>query len=235
MARVFDSNVANYMSRGSVNLGLNGLTAYSLAFWVKPTNTPGADEGLVVKESSGGWWTIFSQMTVAAPAGRITFAVENDSLVEFPQWTTSAALAVGVWTRVLFTLQVSAGGASDGIIYVNGQAVSTTFAGTYTASFTLDELSNTLFYGQFSGANPLDAALAWVCIWNRQLTAQEALLDYSNPRNVKSGLLSIVELSPDVDQGSIGGSMTVNGTLAPTGGPPVSSATTNLENLFCKF
>lgn len=82
---------------------------------------------------------------------------------------------------------------------------------------------------------PLYGSLAWVCVWNRQLTAQEALLDYINPRNVKSGLVSIVELSPDVDQGSLGGSMTVNGTLASVGGPPVASAATNVEGPFCKF
>lgn len=226
MARLFDNNASNYMSRSSVNLGLNGATECSVAYWIKLTAVDAAGEQRILfKQISDGWNTITTR--VLTNTTQLIFGVESQALGMYPTWTMSSGIGTGAWVRALFTWKRNAITSADGVVYINGVAVSTSFvANGYAAGFTPEESSNNLLYGirPVTLSFPLNGALAWVCIWNRQLTAQEALIDYTNPRNVKSGLLSIVELAPDVDQGALGGSMAVNGTLQEVGGPPIFSA-----------
>lgn len=226
MARLFDNNAANYMSRSSVNLGLNGATECSIAFWINVTAVDTTlEQRIAFKQIADGWNTISTRIGVNTT--QLIFGVESQSLGQYPTWQLSAGIGTGVWTRMLWTWKRNAITSADAVAYVNGQPVATTFvANGYAAGFVMEEASNNLMYGirPVTLTSPLNAALDWVCIWNRQLTAQEALLDYTNPRNVTNGLLSIVECDPNRDQGVLGGSMTINGTLNIVGGPPITSA-----------
>lgn len=53
MTRLFDNNAANYMSRASVNLGLNGLTECSYAYWIKFTDSTGDNQRILDREAGG--------------------------------------------------------------------------------------------------------------------------------------------------------------------------------------
>lgn len=226
MSRVFDNNVSNYMSRSSVNFGLNGLTECSIGLWVKLTASTADNQRFVDKKHSVSTSGCPFRLQYVEATGEVTASVNNGA-GQSPDWACTWTPGYGVWGRMLFTFKRNAITTADGILYLNGiaQSTSTFTANGYAAGFTIAEDSNDLFYGLRVVTNllPLYGSLAWVCIWNRQLTAQEALIDYTNPRNVKSGLLSIVELSPDTDQGAIGGSMTVNGTLQAGGNPPLKN------------
>lgn len=231
MARLFDNNTANYMSRASVDLGLNGLTACSYACWVKITaSDPTNEQRIFQKEINGldGWNSLKCSLVVNTT--KIGFEVNNQSLTQYPHWDVSSGLSTGVWTRALFTWGRTAGAAStDAAVYINGQAVATTFtANGYTNTFTIQENSSNLYYGirAITLTQPYNGALAWVCVWNRQLTAQEALIDYTNPRNVTSGLISRVPIGDSDKDEALGGSMTINGTLRNvTGNEPIWGAT----------
>lgn len=207
------------MTRSSVNLGLNGLTACSFAFWLKVSATPTNEGAILRKVGTGGWGTIWVNIH-GTGTGKVGFAVENSTITQSPMWTSPDAAPVGAWTRYLFTWQRNAGDVTDGALYVNGQAVSPTFvANGYTTAFVMDEITDVLRYGGMpEWPITLDAALAWVCVWNRQLTSGEAATDASDPTAVTSGRLSLVSLCPDLDR-TLGGEMTVNGTLACEPGP----------------
>ena len=220
MARLFDNNAANYMSRAACNLGLNGLTECSFACWINITATVANEQAPLMKQIGTGseWGTV--NIYVNSGTSVILLSVQNRTLGQWPAWATNAGIDTGAWARVLFAWKRNAINATDGIVYINGQAVSTTFtANGYAVGFTMEEDSNTLFYGQATPmTRQLNAALDWVCVWNRQLTAQEVLLDYTNPRNVTNGLVSRVRLGgTDADE-AYGGNMTVNGTLRDVSG-----------------
>lgn len=215
MARTFDNNVANYMSRGATNLGLNGLTAFSVAAWINLTASSASNQWVSAKDTTGGWRTWFMQFVAAGTTMKLS--VNNAALGQFPEWTTTSSLSTGVWTRVLFTFERNAITSADGLVYWNGVSQALSFAaGGYSAAFTLDEISETLWYGVRPGSitEPLNAGLAWVTVWNRRLTADEALVDYNDPRSVTLGRLHNVECNSDTDLSGFGNDMTVTGTLA---------------------
>ena len=223
MARLFDNNAANYMSRSSVNLGLNGATACSFGYWIKITNINTTLQQRILakeingKESQNSIWSV-----IVANATTIQFQVQNSVGILFPDWTLNSGIGTGTWHRLLFAWQRTASAIStDASVYLDGVAVSTTFtANGYSNTFTIEEDTSNLYYGirAISLTQPLDAALDWVCVWNRQLTAQEVLLDYTNPRNVTNGLVSRVRLGgTDADE-AYGGNMAVNGTLRDVSG-----------------
>lgn len=221
MARNFDNNVANYMSRSGVNLGLNGLTECSLGVWVRITAGTLDNQRFVDKQFSTGTSGCPFRIQYVQASGELAASVNNGA-GQSPDWACSWTPGFGAWTRVLFTYKRSAITSADALLYLNGvsQTISTFSANGYAAGFTIAEDSNNLFYGLRVLTNllPLNGALDWVCIWNRQLTAQEALLDYTNPRNVTSGLVSRVRLGgTDADE-AYGGTMTVNGTLRDVSG-----------------
>lgn len=221
MARIFDSNAANYMSRASVNFGLNGATAFSIAAWVKLTAVnPSVGQVLASKNSASGvtWYFV-----IKPASSTITVGMQSVALGQIPEWTTTSGIGTGVWTRALFAFQRSAGTSADAVLYLNGVAASTSFAaGGYTSAFTIEENSNTLMYGQdLGGGGLLDAALAWMTIWSRQLTAADALKDYANPGAVRSGLVHSVMIGAGNDNDLSGNAldMSVTGTLATVTDP----------------
>jgi hypothetical protein len=219
MARLFNNNVANYMSRTSVNLGLNGLTECSYAVWFKISSTPASIDCLVWKDTSVASTETFLMRVLTT--GAVLFEISSHvTPTIFPAWETSVAPSLNVWHRALFTWKRNAINSTDGIIYLDGVSVATTFtANGYVGTFTLGEESDTYYMGIREGTSePYDGALAWVTVWNRQLTAQEAVTDAANPLGVLSGRVSQVELCPDSEL-VFGGSMTVNGTVPCTDGP----------------
>ena len=221
MARTFNDSASNYMSRGSVNLGLNGVTEFSMAYWISLTAVNATlPQRVCQKQIADGWSTVTSYFNTntAVP----TFSPENQTLAQSPTWDLTEGITVGTWTRVLFTWKRNAIAASDGVIYKNGSPVPSTYtANGYTAALVLEETSNNLHYGirPVSLTQPLNASLSWVCIWNRQLTSQEAYDDFRHPLNVTSGLVHRVQLSPDTDGSGNGNDMSVTGTLATLSGP----------------
>lgn len=219
MGRTFDNNAANYMSRGSVNLGLEGATACSFGFWINITATVGTHEQRIVQKEINGldsWSSIYS--SVITSTSTIKCSVQRNTTTNYPEWATNAGIGTGTWTRVLFAWERTAGAAStDASIYVNGVEVATTHkANGYTNTFTIQENSSNLYYGirPITLTQPLNASLAWGCVWNRKLTAQEAVQDYDYPGAVTSGLIHCVKIKPDKDRTASGFDMTVTGTLA---------------------
>ena len=227
MARLFDHNVANYMSRSSVNLGLNGLTECSVAYWLKLTAVDATLNQRIVQKQIADGWSSF-QASLETNSSRPRFSFENQTSGDYPTWIADAGIGTGVWARVLCTWKRNAITVADGLIYVNGVSVALTLdAGSvYTAGTTIEETSNNLYYGirPVTLTSPLDGALAWVNVWNRQLTAAEALADYASPGAVTSGLVSRVQVNPDTDA-ILGGSMAVTGTLASAANPNTVAVT----------
>jgi hypothetical protein len=220
VGRIFNNNTANYMSRASVNLGLNGLTECSFAYWLKVTALDAAlEQRIIQKQIADGWSSITSRLEINTT--RTTFGVENQTLADFPTWFLTTGIGLGVWARVLFTWKRNAINSTDGLIYINGVSQALTFlANNYAAGTVIEETSNNLYYGirPVTLTSPLNAALAWVTVWNRQLTSAEAVTDAADPLGILSGRVSQVELCPDTEL-VFGGSMTVNGTVPCTDGP----------------
>lgn len=222
MGRTFDNNTANYMSRASVNLGLNGLTECSVAAWVNITAATADNQRIVDKQFSTGTAGCPLRMQYTQATGELSASVNNGA-GQSPDWSCTWTPGFGVWTRVLFAYKRNAITSADGSLYFNGasQTISTFAANGYAAGFTLAEDSNNLFYGLRVITNllPLNASLSWVCIWNRKLTPHEVYQDFQHPLNVTSGLIHRVQLSPDTDGSGSGNNMTVTGTLAAIQGP----------------
>ncbi len=228
MARLFNNNTANYMSRSGVNFGLNGLTECSLAVWVKLTAATADNQRFTDKQYSTATAGCPFRMQYLQGTGELAASVNNGA-GQSPDWTCSWTPGFGTWTRALFTYKRNAITSADGLLYLNGvaQTISTFTANGYAAGFTIAEDSNNYFLGLRVLTNllPLNGALDWSCIWNRQLTAQEALLDYTNPRNVTNGLISRVRLGGTDPDDAFGGSMTMNGTLLDvSGNVPIRAA-----------
>lgn len=218
MSRLFDNNTANYMSLSAVTLGLNGLTELSCAYWLNLASTA-STQYVVSKQltANDGWASVQSRFN--NPASTLRFEIDNFTLTQSPLWEITAP-ATGAWHRILFTWKRNAITSADGLIYVDGVSTSVSFtAGGYGAAFTLEEDSNGLYYGKrpIALTSPLNGSLAWVTVWNRQLTATEALVDYNDPRSVTAGRLHCVECNSDTDLSGYGNDMTVTGTLADAG------------------
>jgi hypothetical protein len=219
MARLFDNNAANYMRRASVNLGLNGSTECSFAAWFKIPAIPASTDCVFWKNTSVA--SVETILMRVRTAGNIACEISSHLTGSiFPEWITSAGVSLNVWHRALFTWKRNAIDSTDGIIYLDGVSVATTFAANgYIGTFTLGEESAAYDIGIREGTiEPYEGSLAWVTVWNRQLTAQEAVTDAANPLGVLSGRVSQVELCPDSEL-VFGGSMTVNGTVPCTDGP----------------
>lgn len=221
MGRILNFNVANYLVHDSVNLGLNGLTECSVAAWVKQTAGHATFQGICTKQQQSTPTNEGTAGLIVINAGsNVQGFIENAAFTQTPFWQTTTSLSVGVWTRILFTWKRNAITVADGKIYFNGvsQALALTANG-YAADFALGENTNRLLYGILEGLNnPADAAVEWITYWNRQLTPEEAVADFQNPRNILRGRVSCVEICPDEDL-ELGGSMTVVGSCPCDPGP----------------
>jgi hypothetical protein len=226
MARQLNLNAANYLSHDNVNLGMNGATEGSWAMWLK-TDAAAAAVRLIFTKRQRNTPTDDGTLGFYADASltKVKAFMESGDFAQQPVWD-SPALTVGVWTRVLFTFKRNLITTADGLFYFNGvlQTTDSFQANGYAAGFTMGENTNSLLIGVGESlTNPWSGSLDWLSIWNRQLTAQEARLDFVNPRNVRSGLLSSIRLGGvDQDQGAIGGNMTVNGSCPEVDGPQFS-------------
>lgn len=223
MSRAFTGNSANFMSRASVNFGLNGLTAYSMAVWMRRAVVTATTTIPMVKRYGAGANSYV--MTMTGASFDQAFCAPNDAaLAQNPQWLTTTSVPLNVWTRVMFTFQRNAITSADGLIYFNGASQPTTFtANGYSGAFTISEDTNLYYIGiaEDGSFGPFNGELAWATLWNRALTAQEVLLDLANPWAVSNGVIHRVGLGPglDNDDSGFGNHMTVTGTLAPAFDP----------------
>ena len=148
--------------------------------------------------------------------GGIAYGLNNTALSQAPDWIVNLP-AYETWTRVLFTFKRNAIDQTDGIVYFNGvsQTIVSFVAAGYASNFTVLEESNNFYLGirAVTLVNPVLGRMGWFTVWNRQLSAGEAASDAASPLAVTSGLVSRVHLCPDTDD-VLGGSMTVNGSLA---------------------
>jgi hypothetical protein len=222
MARLFDHNNANYLDRTSVNLGLNGLTEMSCAAWLKVTAVDAAiNLRLVSKEIAAVGQQTFD-VFLGIDSSNVVVRLENNDLVETPLWASTTGCGLGIWTRVLWTWKRNTIDVNDLLLYYNAVSQPKTFSGTYTSSFVLKENSESLVYGNSAALDrPLDGALEWVTVWNRQLTPVEVEADYLNQKAVPSGMISQVQLCPDAER-IFGGAMTIHGTVACVASAPLS-------------
>lgn len=175
--------VDDFFQAANVDFGLNGATECSWSFWLKSSDTTGR---VIGKQISSGFNSIYSDWgSTAGAAGKVAFAVQNSAIGggEFPTWYNSTAVD-GNWHFYLFTFKKAALGASDGILYIDGSPVSTTFsANGYDASFTIEESSNNLLFGArpLTGTDPFAGQIENVQVWNRKLQPAEAMLLYKKP------------------------------------------------------
>lgn len=222
MGRTFNNNTANYMSRASANFGLNGLTECSIAAWVNIAAATVDNQRVADKQFSTGTSGCPFRMQYTHATGEVSISVNNGA-GQSPDWSCSWTPGFGVWTRVLFAYKRNAISVADGAVYLNGAScpISTFSANGYAAGFTIAEDSNNYFLGLRVITNllPLNGSLGWLCVWNRQLTAQEAALDFQHPLNVTSGLVHRVQLNPDTDSSGNGNDMSVIGTIGTLRGP----------------
>jgi len=222
MARRFDNSVSNYLNRSSVNLSLNGGTAFSLAYWINITS--GEITGRIIHKeinAQDGWNSFQSQIV---GANVINFEVSNQSLNQAPDWKNSSALAAG-WNHIVFAWQRSAGAVQgDCVMYVNGVSVTTTFAAFgYTNAFTIQEDSSNLLIGirPITITDPLDAKLEEVQIYNKQLSSGEVTNLYSFG-TVASGIIGQWNITGnenlESDSSGSGNHLSITGTLLKTTG-----------------
>lgn len=208
------------MKRASCNLGLNGLTEFSFAIWVKIFGDTGTTQRLMAKEVLAAGAAAPSRLNW--DPGEMTIGAQNQTAVQTPDWVFNTP-GFNSATRILFTFKRNAITSADGIMYYNGvvQPLMRFTANGYTGAFTLQEDSNNLYYGirQNTLINPVNGIMAWPTWWNRQLTPAEVATDYADPLAVTSGRVSCVQFCPDDDL-SLGGSMVVNGSLACAQLPP---------------
>lgn len=212
--RIWDGTNANYLSRASLDFGLNGLTECSYAFWLRMLGSTGTSQRLIDKQNGAVTGAPFRAQYLDS-SSELTCSVHN-GITQSPDWSVKAP-TFRWWVRVLFTFKRNAITSADGLIYYNGvsQTISTFQANSYASGFTLGEASDNFYVGvrAVTFALPAWCEFAWVTVWNRQLTADEAVLDYGHPRAVMAGMVSGVEINPETDHAAAGGSFSITGTL----------------------
>ena len=223
MGRLFTNSVSDYLGRASTNLGLNGLTEMSVAFWMRMDSQVGGDKTLIDKEFTGGISGVPFRVIFIDSGNFLRVQLINNTLVQTPLWEVGFAQFASFWNRYLFTWKRNAITIADGILYVNGQVASgLSFAASgYSGAFTLEEDTNNLYYGIRAGSLtlPMHGAMESVNIWNRQLTAAEAYQDYLRPNAVIPGLVSGVHLDQLSDYSSGGGTLSITGAVPIVTGP----------------
>jgi len=162
--------VDDYMLKQSANLGLNGKTEFTVSFWINSNDTSGR---IIQKQISDGWSTFYASID----SGIISVSPQNQSLGQYPTWATT--LAISGWKKVTFTFKKNLANSSDGLIYIGGDQVTTTFTSNgYSSNFSMQEDSNNLYLGvrPVSLTYNLLGLLQDIKIFGRQLTQSEVVL-----------------------------------------------------------
>ena len=124
---------AQYIDFGSAISGVIGLTAKSVAFWVKPDDFGAAYEMLIISDGTGTdtdeLFDIVTQITTGKVGLVAHFSTTNGVWI-----ITSATLTAGAWNHVVVTYDGTST-ANNPVIYINGASVavtrSTAPVGTY--------------------------------------------------------------------------------------------------------
>ncbi len=150
-------------------------TAITISAWIKPASV--SDDGIIVFKEHGPFW---SSWYFALEDDQIAGAVMNEAIAEWPKWVSnlSTPIAVDSWYHVAFVFEKNNIDATDGQIYINGEAVSQTFNfELYTSSFQIGyDVEPVEIARRTSGSTPLDhfeGLIDEVRIWNAALTHEE--------------------------------------------------------------
>ncbi|GAH42368.1 unnamed protein product, partial [marine sediment metagenome] len=174
--------------------------------WVNLDTLPGRQ--IIIRKSIDSVWGSFSLQV--EKDGHLRLTVQDETNAKWPVWRTTSPLAAGGWYHIAGTFKKQKYDASDGKIYINGLAQTTTFtANGYAIGFMIEYTAGGFFIGMQHGQNyPLDGTIDEVRIWNTALT--EFRLDQvavamdikpgscPNPLNVKSqGVLPVAILGTE--------------------------------------
>lgn len=175
----------DYVKRDNCNLGLNGSTEFSIVAWMKFLHW-GKYEWLFLKPHAAGWNTFNVKLL---DLNQIWLSLENDTLSAYPQWNTTAAVPLNQWFQFGFAWKRNLITGADGVMYVNGSPIASTFtAYSYSSSFVMKETSNTLTIGRLPAtAWVLDGLMGENRIFTAQKLDADMLADY-NATKARYGL-----------------------------------------------
>src|SRR4030095_12462030 len=88
--------INDYAISTNTTIGLNGGTAMTLAAWVK-LPAASTQQRIIAKSISNGWNTF---VLTYETTGALTFGINNQTLSQYPQWITTAAVGTG-WKCVV--------------------------------------------------------------------------------------------------------------------------------------
>jgi hypothetical protein len=146
--------------------------------WVNLDTLPGRQ--IIIRKSINLAWGSFSLQV--EKDGHLRLTVQDETNVIWPVWRTTSPLDAGGWYHVAGTFKKQNYDSSDGKIYVNGVAQTTTFAANgYTTGFMIEYTTGGFFIGMQHGQSyPLNGTIDEVRIWNRALTGDEIADNYKN-------------------------------------------------------
>lgn len=162
---------AQYIDFGSAISGVIGLTAKSVAFWVKPDDFGAAYEMLIISDGTGTdtdeLFDIVTQITTGKVGLVAHFSTTNGVWI-----TTSATLTAGAWNHVVVTYDGTST-ANNPVIYINGASVAVTRSTAPVGTYRTGTAAN-LYIGTPSAGAALDGKITDARIYNAVLTSSQA-------------------------------------------------------------
>jgi len=181
----FDGN-DEFLSGPTTGILVTPTTSLSVVIWVNPDSF--ATRGYIINK--GGdvddiWSTWRARITQTT--GKVEFSIQDDGLLQFPNWEIDTALTIGLWHQIVFTLHDITGSETDVSGYLNGRSETLNFtANNYSSSFTtLDYHLNEFRIGAGDDGSPsyqpFNGKTSIVMIYNRDLTSFEAKWLFESP------------------------------------------------------
>ena len=168
---------AQYVDFGTGLAGVIGLTAKSVAFWVKPDDFGAAYELIIISDGTGTDTDELFDIVTQITTGKIGL-VAHFSTTNGVWLTTSATLTAGVWSHVVITYDGSAVG-NNPVIYINGVSVAVTRSTAPVGTYRTGTGGN-LYVGTPSAGAALDGKMEDPRIYNVVLTAAQVLALYND-------------------------------------------------------
>jgi hypothetical protein len=130
---------------------------------------------IATKDSSLAWWIAFGDASLGSAFQGLTFG--SSSVWACRKTDTPYATLLNVWKHVAVVYNgMGAGTAGNFRGFLDGKELATTNAGGYGAApANVTELSGSESYAHWNGK------IAYFGLWNRALTAQEVLEQYTRP------------------------------------------------------
>ncbi|PIR92080.1 hypothetical protein COU01_03640, partial [Candidatus Falkowbacteria bacterium CG10_big_fil_rev_8_21_14_0_10_44_15] len=175
----FDGTNDDIIIADSTSLRPSSLT---VSAWIKPGASITDSDFILVKDRDTGSWDSYAFSLNSSR--KISFGVQNKTLVQYPSWLSNASLSASTWYHVAATYEGRNFNASDAVIYVNGSPVSTTYtANGYTSSFTIEYNTQSAYIGSFStnsATSYFNGLIDEVKLYNYARTPEEVRQDYNS-------------------------------------------------------